>query len=101
MITDNKRREFAKNLRDQAKSWRDIMPCIRMSDRRLRDIINMAFGLKDKDMSVHNALDMFADLIDRPTCEMTECSIDMRGRIHHKIEWRYAVPKIIREKYRK
>lgn len=35
MITDEKRREVAKELRDQAEAWRNIMPDIRMSDRRL------------------------------------------------------------------
>ena len=40
---------------------------------------------------------MFA-VVENPSC----CSVNkMRGRLHHKIEWRYAVPKIIREKYRK
>lgn len=40
---------------------------------------------------------MFA-VVENPSC----CQISkMRGRIHHKIEWRYAVPKIVREKYRK
>lgn len=40
---------------------------------------------------------MFA-VVENPSC----CSVNkMSGRLHHKIEWRYAVPKIIREKYRK
>nr|UWG22965.1 MAG: hypothetical protein [Bacteriophage sp.] len=44
MITDEKRRDAAKNLRDQAEAWRNILPDIRMSDRRLTDSIHMAFG---------------------------------------------------------
>lgn len=64
MSTSDERREFAKNLRDQASAWRDMMPKIRMSDRYLHDSILMAFGLNDKDMPVHEALDMLADLID-------------------------------------
>ena len=35
-----------------------------MSDRQLTDRIHMAFGLKDTDMPVHEALDMPADLIE-------------------------------------
>lgn len=73
MITDDVRRERAKNLRDQAEAWRSMMPDIRMSDRRLTDSIHMAFGLDDVDITVHEALDMLADLIDPPittrTCE--------------------------------
>ncbi len=68
MISDEGR-EFAKNLRDQAEAWRSMIPDIRMSDRRLHDSIHMAFGLNDKDMPVHEALDMLADLIDRGECE--------------------------------
>lgn len=64
MITDEKRREVAKELRDQAEAWRNIMPDIRMSDRRLTDSIHMAFGLNDKDTPVHEALGMLADIIE-------------------------------------
>lgn len=64
MITYEYRHEVAKNLRDQADAWRSMMPKIRMSDRHLHNSINMAFGLNDKDMPVHEALDMPADLID-------------------------------------
>ena len=64
IFTNGERCEFAKNLRDQAEAWRNIMPDIRMSDRRLTDSIHMAFGLNDKDMPVHQALDMLADLIE-------------------------------------
>lgn len=55
---------FAKNLRDQADAWRSMMPKIRMPDRYLHNGINMAFGLNDDDMPVHEALDMLADPID-------------------------------------
>lgn len=65
-ISDEQRRERAKNLRDQAEAWRSLMPDIRMSDRRLTDSIHMAFGLDDVDITVHEALDMLADLIDPP-----------------------------------
>ena len=67
MITDEKHREIAKELRGQARAWRNILPDICMSDRQLTDSIHIAFGLKDTDMPVHEALDMLADLIDRPT----------------------------------
>ena len=63
-VTYKERREVTKELRYQAESWRSIMPDIRMSDRRLTDSIHMAFGLNDKDMPVHQALDMLADLIE-------------------------------------
>lgn len=64
IFTSEERRKVAKNLRDQAEAWRNIMPDIRMSDRRLTDSIHMAFGLNDKDTPVHEALDMLADLIE-------------------------------------
>lgn len=67
MITEEKHREIAKELRSQARAWRNILPDICMSDRQLTDSIHMAFGLKDTEMPVHEALDMLADLIDRPT----------------------------------
>lgn len=75
MITDEERRERAKNLRDQAEAWRSIMPDIRMSDRRLTDSIHMAFGLNDANIKVHEALDVLADLIDPPitTCTCEKC----------------------------
>lgn len=74
-ISDEQRRERAKNLRDQAEAWRSLMPDIRMSDRRLVDSIHMAFGLDDVDITVHEALDMLADLIDPPitTCICEKC----------------------------
>lgn len=51
------------------------MPDIRMSDRRLVDSIHMAFGLDDVDITVYEALDMLADLIDPPitTCICEKC----------------------------
>lgn len=64
MFTNGERREFAKNLRDQASAWRSMMPGIRMSDRRLHDSIHLALGLNDIDTPVHEALYMLADLID-------------------------------------
>lgn len=64
MITDEKRREAAKELRDQAEAWRNIMPDIRMSDRRPTDSIHMAFGLNGKDTPVHGASGMPADPIE-------------------------------------
>lgn len=66
IFTSEERRKVAKNLRDQAEAWRNIMPDIRMSDRRLNDSIHLAFGLDDIDTPVHEALDMLADLIDPP-----------------------------------
>lgn len=68
MTTDKKRRKMAKNLRDQAKAWRLMMPDIRMSDRRLTDSIHMAFGIDDIDATVYETLGTLADLIDRPGC---------------------------------
>lgn len=70
IFTNGQRCEFAKNLRDQAEAWRSMMPGIRMSDRRLTDSIHMAFGLNDVNATVHEVLDMLADLIDRPTCKI-------------------------------
>lgn len=66
IFTNGERCEFAKNLRDQAEVWRSMMPGIRMSDRRLHDSIHLAFGLNDVNATVHEVLDMLADLIDPP-----------------------------------
>lgn len=67
MTSDSERREMVKHLRGQAEAWRNLMPDIRMSDSRLTYSIHMAFGLNDTNITVHEALDMLADLIDRPT----------------------------------
>ena len=64
MITGEKRREVAKGPRDQAGAWRDIMPDIRMSDRRPTDGIHMAFGLNGRDTPAHGAPGMLADTIE-------------------------------------
>lgn len=64
MVTDEERRGVAAGLRDQAEAWRNIMPDIRMSDRRPTDSIHMAFGLNDKDAPVHEALGVLADIIE-------------------------------------
>lgn len=80
MITDEKHREIAKELRGQARAWRNILPDIRMSDRQLTDSIHMAFGLEDTDMPVHEALDMLADLIDRPTTTVVVDKDSVYGR---------------------
>lgn len=68
MITDKKRRKMAESLRNQAKSWRLMMPDIRLSDRRLTDSIHLAFGIDDIDATVYETLGKFADMIDRPGC---------------------------------
>ena len=80
MITDEMNREIAKELRGQARAWRNILPDIRMSDRKLTDSIHMAFGLKDTDMPVHEALDMLADIIDRPTTTVAVDKDSVFGR---------------------
>lgn len=67
-MTSSNRHEFVERLRGQAEAWRDIMPDIRMSDRRLTDSIHMAFGLDDVNTPVYKALGMLADLIDCPNC---------------------------------
>ena len=64
MITDEKRREYVKHLRGQAEAWRNMMPGICMSDRRLTDSIHMAFGLDDIHAPVHEVLAKLADIID-------------------------------------
>ena len=64
MFTNDDRRKFVKHLRYQAECWRNWMPDIRMSDCRIINSIHMAFGLNDKDIPVHEALDMLADIID-------------------------------------
>ena len=73
MITDEQRREVAKELRDLADTG-----CIRYAEEfydELREII--AFN---RDGSFDGVAESLADLIDRPTCEMTECSIDHGSR---------------------
>ena len=64
MISDKQRREYVKHLRGQAEAWRNMMPDICMSDRRLTDSIHMAFGFDDIHAPVHEVLTMLADIID-------------------------------------
>lgn len=85
MTTDKKRRKMAKNLRDQAKAWRLMMPDIRMSDRRLTDSIHMAFGIDDIDATVYETLGTLADLIDRPTCRLELTAVETHGNTKVKI----------------
>lgn len=46
-------------------------------------------------------LKSFYTVIFCPSCVTVGIKKDMGGRIHHKISWRHAVPKIIDEKYKK
>lgn len=85
MITDEKHCEIAKELRSQASAWRYLLPDIRMSDRQFTDRIHVSFGLKDMDMPVHEALDMLADLIDRPTCTIL-CECDAYSSLGERID---------------
>lgn len=72
MTSDKQRHEYVKHLRGQAEAWRNMMPDICMSDRRLTDSIHFAFGLDDIHAPVHEVLTMLADIID-----CTECGEDM------------------------
>ena len=70
MVSDKQRREYAKHLRGQAEAWRNMMPGIRMSDRRLTDSIHLAFGLDDIHAPVHEVLAKLADMVDCTGCEV-------------------------------
>lgn len=85
MASDEQRDEVATKLRGQADAWRNIMPDIRMSDRRLTDSIHMAFGLDDVDTTVYEALDTLADLIDRPTCRLELTDTEIHGNTEVRI----------------
>lgn len=71
MTSDEKRREVAAKLRDEAESWRyyredDNIFC--MADYEFTEAVLEDFGFDDMDMPTYEAFDQMADLIDRPTC---------------------------------
>ena len=70
MTSDKQRREYVKHLRDQAEAWRNMMPDICMSDRRLTDSIHLAFGLEDIHAPVHEVLAKLADMVDCAGCDV-------------------------------
>lgn len=75
MTSDEKRREVAARLRDEAESWRyyredDNIFC--MADYEFTEAVLEDFGFGDMDMPTYEAFDQMADLIDRPTCYVVE-----------------------------
>ena len=90
MITDEKRREVAQKLRELDMSDIEVDGCIIDSPKYvgllLMRMLDAACDYRDGlhyfpgFFSAQAVVDLFADLIDRPTCEMTECSIDHGSR---------------------
>lgn len=78
-INDEKRREVASKLRSEAEGWRDLFPDATPEGEGIDaaimfDLIRFV-GLDDLS-PVHAIYARLADLIDRPTCKMVECTID-------------------------
>lgn len=72
MITDDERREVVARLREWlAIPWYE-RPWSRDAMQSLGKMVGAVPG--------ENIVERLADLIDRPTCEMTECSIDHGSR---------------------
>lgn len=74
MITDEERREVAAKLSGEAQEWRDTFPdeaCdLGDASALMQDLCHFA-GLSGK-VSCGDIFQRFADLIDRPTCELVE-----------------------------
>lgn len=90
MITDDKKREVAQKLRELDMSDIEVDGCIIDSPkyvvlllmRMLDAVCDYRDGLHHFPgfFSAQAVVELFADLIDRQTCEMTECSIDHGSR---------------------
>lgn len=75
MITDEKRREIVGNLRYCAEMCHDVG----VLDSDVLNALDIHCGDTDGVSSAYD-VEKLADLIDRPTCKMTECSIDHGSR---------------------
>lgn len=90
MITDEKKREVAQKLRALDMSDIEVDGCIIDSPKYvgllLMRMLDAACDYRDGlhyfpgFFSAQAVVELFADLIDRQTCEMTECSIDHGSR---------------------
>lgn len=74
MISDEERREIAAQLANEAQTWRDTFPdgaCdLGESPALMQDLCHFA-GISGK-VLCGSIFQRFADLIDRPTCELVE-----------------------------
>ena len=74
MISDEERREIAAQLANEAQAWRDTFPdsaCdLGKSSALMQDLCHFA-GINGK-VLCGSIFQRFADLIDRPTCELVE-----------------------------
>lgn len=90
MITDEKKRDVAQKLRALDMSDIEVDGCIIDSPKYvgllLMRMLDAACDYRDGlhhfpgFFSAQAVVELFADLIDRQTCEMTECSIDHGSR---------------------
>lgn len=67
MISDEKRREVAANLRDEAEAWRTDNgddTVYTMSDCTFTESVLTAFGFDDMEMAAYRIFGKIADLID-------------------------------------
>lgn len=90
MITDEKRREVAQKLRALDMSDIEVDGCIIDSPKYvgllLMRMLDAACDYRDGlhhfpgFFSAQAVVELFADLIDSPTCKMAECSIDNGSR---------------------
>ena len=83
MITDKERHERAKRFRDMISARKYGIPGKVGSfvdiDDLISELLDRRVYYSELDIDACEALGI-ADLIDRPTCEMTECSIDHGSR---------------------
>lgn len=79
MVNDEQRRKVAEELRSESETWRDTFPSATIEEEAFGAAIMsdlMIFVGLDDESSVHAIYARLADLIDRPTCQMVECTID-------------------------
>ena len=82
-INDKRRPEVASKLRAEAESWRNYREddnAFCMNDSEFTEAVLEDFGFDDMDMPAYEVFDQMADIVDRPTCQMVECTIDHGSR---------------------
>lgn len=64
IISNEKRREVAANLRDEAEAWRNGDKVYEMSDYDFTESVLTAFGFDDMDMPTYEVFEKMADIVD-------------------------------------
>ena len=76
VISDEERREIAANLRE-SRDFISVLPSASLEQNAF-DTFERILACVDYEQG--NIFDYLADLIDRPTCQMVECTIDHSSR---------------------